>query len=149
MLFLFSEFIINRKKKNFILNLWFIMGFKTCRKQSMELHQRKACCNKAWDLVLKPCAQFMSHFFLWYISIRFTWMYIMYFNFQYFHQCRYTHYFYVCIWNKIKKTKTIDAINKTFLQITQVMELSQALETVPEKNDYLFGYQCNLLYFLK
>ena len=32
---------------------------------------------------------------------------------------------------------------------TQVMELVQTLMSVTMKNDDLFGYQCNLLYFLK
>ena len=43
-------------------------------------------------------------------------------------------YFYVCTQN-LKKTKTINAINKTFVQITQVMEVAQALTIVPVKND--------------
>ena len=76
------------------------MGFKTCRKQIMELRQHKTCCNKAWDLVLKQFAYFMSHFLLWYIAIRYKLMYIIYFNFNYSHQCRYTHYFLVLCLSK-------------------------------------------------
>lgn len=45
--------------------------------------------------------------------------------------------------------KIIDAINKKFLQITEVMEVARALTVVPMKNDGLFGYQQNLMYFLK
>ena len=91
MLFYLFEFIINTIKKSFILNLWFIMGFKTCTKQIMELRQQNTCCKKAWDLVLKPCVQLMSHSLLWYNVIRFTLMYIIYFNFHYSHQCGYSH----------------------------------------------------------
>ena len=43
-------------------------------------------------------------------------------------------YFYVCRW-KVKKKKTINAVNKTFLKITQVMEVAIALTTVRAKND--------------
>jgi len=61
-----------------------------------------------------------------------------------------TLYFYVFKWNnKINKMKIIDAINKTFLQITQVMEVARALTMILMENDERFGYQCNLLYFLK
>ena len=60
-----------------------------------------------------------------------------------------TLYLYVFMWNKINKTKIIDAINKTFLQITQVMEVARELTTILVRNDDLLGYQCNLLYFLK
>lgn len=35
----------------------------------------------------------------------------------------------------MKKKKTIDTINKTFIQITHVMEVARALTTVLEKND--------------
>ena len=34
--------------------------------------------------------------------------------------------------------KTIDAINKTFVQITKVMEVAWALTTVPTKIDYQY-----------
>ena len=149
-MFYFFEFIINITKNLFILNLWFIMGFKTCRKQSMQLRQLKTCCNKAWDSVLKPCAQFMSHLFLWYIDVLFTLiiLFISIFIILTNVDTLITLYFYVCKWN-LKKTKIIDAINKTILQTTQVMEVARALTTVPINNDDLFGFQCNLLYFLK
>ena len=39
-LFYLAPSIINRTKTSFILNIWFVMGYKTCRKQSMELRQR-------------------------------------------------------------------------------------------------------------
>ena len=42
--------------------------------------------------------------------------------------------------------KAIYAINKTFLQITQVMEVDLELVVGPAKNDDRFGYQCNLFY---
>lgn len=45
-----------------------------------------------------------------------------------------TLYFNVCRWY-LKKMKTINTINKTFLHITQVMEVSRALTIVPTKND--------------
>ena len=45
-----------------------------------------------------------------------------------------TLYLYVCRW-KLKKMKTINAINKTFLQITQVMEVACAVIVVSTKND--------------
>ena len=35
----------------------------------------------------------------------------------------------------MKKKKTIDVINKTFVKITQVMEVARALTAVPTKND--------------
>jgi hypothetical protein len=44
-----------------------------------------------------------------------------------------TLYFYFCRWN-LKKRKTIEAINKTFNQTTQVMDVARALTTVPMKN---------------
>ena len=126
------------------------MGYKTCKKQIMELRQQKSCWNKAWDLVLKECIQFRNHFLLWYISFWFTLMYIVYFNFHYSHQCRYSHYtifFNVCRWNKTRKMKKIDAIKKTFLQMTQVTVVGRALTSVPTKNDDLFGYQCKMYFF--
>ena len=43
-------------------------------------------------------------------------------------------YFYVCGW-KVKKKKTINIVNKTFLKITQVMEVALAVTTVQAKND--------------
>ena len=43
-------------------------------------------------------------------------------------------YFYVCRW-KVKKKKTINTVNKTFLKITQVMEVALAVTSVPVKND--------------
>ena len=45
-----------------------------------------------------------------------------------------TLYFYVCRW-KLKKMKTINAISKTFLQITQVMEVARVVTAIPMKND--------------
>ena len=40
----------------------------------------------------------MSHFFVCYNVIRFKLMYIIYFNFHYSHQCRYTHYtLFLCL----------------------------------------------------
>ena len=45
-----------------------------------------------------------------------------------------TVYFYVCRW-KVKKKKTINVVNKTFLKITQVMEVALAVTTVQAKND--------------
>ena len=47
-----------------------------------------------------------------------------------------TIYFYFCRWNHLKKRETIKPINKTFDQITQVMEVVWAcLTTVSTKND--------------
>ena len=45
-----------------------------------------------------------------------------------------TIYFYVCRWN-LKKRKTIKVVNKTFGQITQLMQVDRALIRVPTKND--------------
>ena len=45
-----------------------------------------------------------------------------------------TVYFYVYRW-KLKKKKTINTMNKKFLQITQVMEVARAVTSVPTKND--------------
>ena len=45
-----------------------------------------------------------------------------------------TVYFYVCRW-KVKKKKTINILNKTFLKITQVMEVAPVVTTVQAKND--------------
>ena len=45
-----------------------------------------------------------------------------------------TLYFYVCRWN-LKKKKTINIMNKKFLQITQVMEVARVVTTVLAKND--------------
>ena len=45
-----------------------------------------------------------------------------------------TLYFNVCRWN-LKKKNTINTMNKTFLQITQVIEVAQAVTVVPVKND--------------
>ena len=59
-----------------------------------------------------------------------------------------TLYFYVCRW-KLKKTKTINAINKTFLQITQVMEVARVVTTVPTKNDdqYIWISMQDIVFF--
>ena len=46
-----------------------------------------------------------------------------------------TLYFYFCRWNHLKKRKTIETINKTFDQITKVMEVARALTTIPMKID--------------
>jgi hypothetical protein len=44
--------------------------------------------------------------------------------------------FYFCRWNHLKKRKTIEPINKTFDQITQVMEVArECMTTVQTKND--------------
>ena len=43
-------------------------------------------------------------------------------------------YFYVCRW-KVKKKKTIHAVNTTFLKITQVMEVGLTVTAVQAKND--------------
>jgi hypothetical protein len=45
-----------------------------------------------------------------------------------------TQYLYFCRWN-LKKRKTIEEINKSLFQITQVMEVARALKKVPAKND--------------
>ena len=45
-----------------------------------------------------------------------------------------TLFFYVFRWN-LKKKKTINIMNKTFLQITQVMQVARAVTTIPMKND--------------
>jgi flagellar basal body-associated protein FliL len=45
-----------------------------------------------------------------------------------------TLYFYFCRWN-LKKREKIEEINKTFVQITQVMEVARALTTILAKND--------------
>lgn len=150
-LFYFSKFIINRTKKSFILNLWFIIGFKTFKKQNMELCQQKTCCNRhetwfwnqlhrVWVTSCYGKLLFNLHWCVLFISI-----FIILTNVD----TLVTLYFYVYKWNKIKKTKTRDTINKTFLRITQFMEVAQTLTIILAKNDDLFGYQCNLLYFLK
>ena len=43
-------------------------------------------------------------------------------------------YFYVCRW-KVKKKKTINVMNTTFLKITQVLEVALAVTVVQTKND--------------
>ena len=43
-------------------------------------------------------------------------------------------YFYVCRW-KVKKKKTINTVNKTFLKITQVMEVALVVIAIQAKND--------------
>ena len=45
-----------------------------------------------------------------------------------------TIYFYVCRW-KVKKKKTINTVDKTFLKITQVMEVDLVVATIQVKND--------------
>ena len=45
-----------------------------------------------------------------------------------------TVYFYVCRWN-LKKKKTINTMNKKFLQITQVMGVAREMTSVSSKND--------------
>ena len=57
-------------------------------------------------------------------------------------------YFYVCRW-KVKKKKTMNTMNTTFLKITQVMELALAVTTVRAKIITMFGYQSKALYWLK
>ena len=43
-------------------------------------------------------------------------------------------YFYIFRW-KVKKKKTINTVNKTFLKITLIMEVALAVTTVQAKND--------------
>ena len=50
-----------------------------------------------------------------------------------------TLYLYVCRW-KLKARNTIKAINKTSVQITQVMQVAQALKTIPTKNDDQYNW---------
>ena len=151
MLFYFFEFIINRIKKSFILNLWFIMGFKICKKQSMELCQQKAYCNKEWDLVLKLCAQFMSHFLLWYIYIQFKIIYIIYSNFSYSHQYRYTRYtLYLYFLIELQdKEEERNWWNKKKIQITKVMEAAWAMTIVLASNDDRFWISMRPLVFFE
>ena len=53
-----------------------------------------------------------------------------------------TLYFYVCRW-KLKKMKTIEAINKKFIQITQVRHVARALEIVPRMSDHPYILDVN------
>ena len=122
---------------SFMLNLWFIMGYKTCRKQSMEMCQHKSCWQKAWDLVLKKSVSFKTQFLLHGMSlfnlhscILFISIFVILTNVD----TLITLYFYFCRWN-LKKRKIIEAINKAFDQITQVMEVARALTTILVKND--------------
>ena len=57
-------------------------------------------------------------------------------------------YFYVCRW-KVKNKKTINVVNKTFLKITQVMEVALAVTTVQAKNDdhYVWISKQGILFF--
>ena len=58
-------------------------------------------------------------------------------------------YFHVCRW-KVKKKKTINTANKTFLKITQVMEVALAMTAVQAKNDdHYVWISKKVLYFLK
>ena len=43
-------------------------------------------------------------------------------------------YFYVCRW-KVKKKKTINVVNTTFLKITQFMVVALTVTTIQAKND--------------
>ena len=88
----------------------------------------------------------MVHFFSIYIDVYYLILKFSIFSQMYIHSLQFL--FYVCRW-KVKKKKTINTVNKTFVQINQVMEVGQALTIVPTKNDDIFGYQCNYLYFLK
>lgn len=65
---------------------------------------------------------FMVHRYSIYIDVYYLFQFIILTNVETLIRL----YFYVCKWN-LKKTKTIDAINKKFLQITQVMEIARAL----------------------
>ena len=57
-------------------------------------------------------------------------------------------YFYVCRW-KVKKKKTINAMNKTFLKITQVMEVALVVTVVQANNDdhYVWISKQGVLFF--
>ena len=57
-------------------------------------------------------------------------------------------YFYVCRW-KVKKKKTNNVVNKTFLKITQVIEVSLAVTLVQANNDdhYVWTSKEAILFF--
>ena len=59
-------------------------------------------------------------------------------------------YFYFCRW-KVKKKKTINTDNKTFLKITQVVEVALAVTTVQVKNDdhYVWISKQGVVFFEK
>ena len=102
----------------------------------MEWSQHKSCWKKAWNMVLKECVSFRSQFFLWYVVFQFTFMYTIYFNFHYSHQCRYTHYtLLLCLHMEYEKEENNQVNKKTFNQITQVMQVDRTLTTIPMKND--------------
>ena len=49
----------------------------------------------------------------------------------------------------MKKKETINTVNKTFLKITQVMEVARAVTTVPVKNDgqYVWISKLGVVFF--
>ena len=59
-----------------------------------------------------------------------------------------TIYFYVCRW-KVKKKEKINTVNKTFLKMTQVMEVALAVIKVQAKNDdhYLWMSKQGVVFF--
>ena len=125
-LFYLALSIINRTKKIYILNIWFVKGYKTCRKQSMELHQQMKFWHGTW-FWKNVYSLWVNCFYGTLLLFDLHWCNIL-FNIAIFIILTnvYTFItvcFYVCRW-KVKKKKTINTVNKTFLKITQVMEVA-------------------------
>ena len=58
-----------------------------------------------------------------------------------------TLYFYVCRW-KLKKRKKIEVVNKTFNQITKIMQMARALTTIPTKSDDPYILDVNASFYI-
>ena len=86
---------------------------------------------------MKECVSFQNQLFLWYITFQFTFiiLYILIFIISTNVDTVITLYLNYVFRLKLKKKKTIEAIDKTFDQITQVMQVARAMRIVPMKDD--------------
>ena len=83
-------------------------------------------------IVYESIVAMVRHFFSIYIDVYYLIFKFSLFSPMYIYSLQFI--FYVFRW-KVKKKKTINTVNKIFLKITQVVEVSLAVTTVQAKND--------------
>ena len=91
------------------------------------LHGFKRMC-----IAYESIVTMVRHFFSIYIDIYYLILQFSLFSPIYILSLQFI--FNVCRW-KLKKNKTIKTVKKTFLKITQVMEVARAVTTIQAKND--------------
>ena len=99
-------------------------------------------------IVYESIVAMVCHFFSIYIDVYYLILQFSLFSPIYIHSLEFI--FYVCRW-KVKKKKTINTMKKTFLKITQIMEVALAVITVQAKNEdhYVWISKKGVVFFEK